>query len=154
MKLAEKDRFDPSQMSPSEISQLSEFFFTEDKPALIGREGVQIPLPDPVFHLLVRVVNAMREGQSVLIFPEEECLTTQAAANLLGVSRPFLVELLERDEIPHHKTGTHRRVFLKDLIAYQKRRDAERRRTMDELTARLEAAGIYERTPPPEGDAR
>jgi excisionase family DNA binding protein len=101
-----------------------------------------------VFHHLVRVVRAMREGQAMVMLPENECLTTQAAANYLGVSRPFLVKLLEEEKIPHHRTGTHRRIYLKDLLEYQKRRDTERKKTLDDLASEVSEAGFYDRIPP------
>ena len=124
------------------MKALSKFVFTEDKPALVGREGVKIPLPEPVFHILASIVRAIQEGNSVLIVPETECFTTQAAADFLGVSRPFLIRLLESDKIPHHKTGTHRRIYLKDLKDYQKMRDGTRRKALDELTRKISEAGF------------
>jgi excisionase family DNA binding protein len=74
-------------------------------------------------------------------------MTTQAAAKFLGVSRPFVVALLEQDAMPYHKVGTHRRVYMKDLIKYQRQRDACRRATLDELRDKVEAAGLYEKVP-------
>jgi len=145
-----KDRLDPSQFSPEDIDRLSELVFFEERPQLVGREGVKIPLPDPVFHLLVRVVRAVKDGQAMVIMPETECFTTQAAANFLGVSRPFLVGLLEGNKIPHHKVGSHRRIYLKDLLEFQKRRDASRRKSLDQLTKEIEEAGVYDKIPPAE----
>ena len=155
MKLTE-NRFDPSLLTAGDralVDQISELVFADERPALVGREGVRIDLPDPVFHMLVRVVRALREGQSVVMLPESECFTTQASANFLGVSRPFLIGLLETGEIPHHKTGTHRRVYLKDLLAYLKHRDAERRKALDALNDQIVEAGLYDKLPPVE-DAR
>ena len=71
-------------------------------------------------------------------------MTTQAAADLLGVSRSFVVDLLEKDAIAYHKMGAHRRVFLKDLTEYQRQRDLRRRMTLDDLRRKVEASGMYE----------
>ena len=71
-------------------------------------------------------------------------LITQAAAEFLGVSRPFVVGLMESEAIPHHKDGAHRRVYLKDVLEYQTRRDRRRRATLDGLSAQVDAARLYE----------
>jgi hypothetical protein len=59
-----------------------------------------------------------------------------------------VVDLLEKDAIPHHKIGTHRRVYLKDLIEFQRQRDSRRRATLDDLRGKVEAAGLYEKGTP------
>ena len=93
----------------------------------------------------------MQAGKAVSIVPEHQQLTSQRAANLLGVSRPFMVRLLEEGELPFHMIGSHRRVYLKDLLAYQKRRDAERHDAINRM-ARMELeAGTYDKVVLPEG---
>src|ERR1051325_5967418 len=120
MKTLAETRLDPSLLTPEDRESLDQLSsaLNDEKPALVGREGVHIQLPDPVFHMLVRVVRNMRAGKAVVLLPEQEAFTTQAAANFLGVSRPFLVGLLERNEIKHHLVGRHRRVYLGDLLQY------------------------------------
>src|SRR5205814_1150787 len=118
--------------------------------ALVGREGSRFELPDPLFHLLVRVIRMMREGRAIVLFPEDETCTTQAAADYLGTSRQFFVNLLENGHVPFHRVGAHRRVYFKDLLEFQKKRDKERREAMNKLFNRVEEAGLYDKTLPAE----
>lgn len=69
-------------------------------------------------------------------------MTTQEAADVVNVSRPFLVQLLEKGDMPFHKIGTHRRVRYQDVIAYKKRIDAERRTAQDELAVLAQELGM------------
>ncbi|EDY84023.1 DNA binding domain, excisionase family protein [Verrucomicrobiia bacterium DG1235] len=78
------------------------------------------------------------------MLPENEKFTTQAAANYLGMSRQFLVNLLENGDLPFHKVGSHRRITFKDLIAYEKARDSKRRKSLDALSEQVETAGLYD----------
>lgn len=147
MKIIE-NRFDPATLTTRqlrELDRLSEVVLAEERPALVGREGVRMELPEPIYNLLVRVLRTMREGKAVVLLPETESVTTQAAAGFLGVSRPFVVDLIEKNAIPHHRVGTHRRVYMKDLIEYQRQRDSRRRATLDDLRGKVEAAGLYEK---------
>jgi excisionase family DNA binding protein len=141
------DRLDASLLNPGELNQLADLITREDRPALIGREGVRIDLPDPIFHLLVRVIRIMREGRAVVLLPEDETFTTQATADFLGMSRQFLVQLLEKGEIPFHYVGTHHRIYFKDLLAYQKKRDQARRQKLDQLFTEADAAEVYDKLP-------
>ena len=92
-----------------------------------------VRIPISALRLLVEVLTEIGEGNAVSIIPIHAELTTQDAAQVLNVSRPFLVQLLERGDIPFHKTGTHRRVRYQDVIAYKDRIDTERTRTLDAL---------------------
>lgn len=155
MKLSD-DRLAASDLTPEDLrllEQISQEVFGGGRPALVGRGG-EIPLPEPVFDLLVRIVQALRQGESVVLMPETEPMTTQAAANFLGVSRPFLIKLLEENQIPFHLVGTHRRVLLKDLRAFQKRRDTERRAALKNLFDEIDEAGLYDKVDPDNQDAR
>lgn len=126
------------------LEKLYDVINGEERPVLLGREGAHIQFPEPVFHLLTEIVRKMHRGQSVVLLPENEELTTQAAANQLGSSRPYLVKLLEEGKIPFHMVGSHRRVYLKDLLAYQKKRDQERRAAMDALNKKLIDEDLYD----------
>jgi len=143
---------DPSLISPKELKRLSELVFEDERPALVGAGGVRIALPDPIYHLLVRTVQAMNDGKTIVLLPHDETFTTQAAADFLGMSRQFFVGLLEQNVIPHHKVGTHRRVYLRDLLGYQKRRDVERRTTLNKFFGEADKAGVYDSELPPEDE--
>jgi len=120
-------------------------------PALVSANGQRIELPDAVFRLLKDIVRNMQLGRAIVLVPENQQLTTQRAADLVGVSRPYLIRLLESGELPYHKVGSHRRVYLKDLIAYQKRRDSERKAALDQIAREAFESGLYDRTGIPEG---
>ncbi len=89
------------------------------------------------------ILSLIAEGKAVTVVPLNKELTTQEAADILNVSRPHLVKLLERGEIPFAKTGTHRRIRFSDLMKYKEHRDFERRRGMAELTQLSQELGLY-----------
>ena len=140
----QENRLDPSQLDPAELDRLMSVIGRDERPALVGREGVRIDLPEPIFHVLVNLIRQMQEGRAVVLMPEDETFTTQAAATFLGVSRQHLVDLMDRGEMPHHRVGSHRRVTLKDLMVFQKARDVERRKALGGLFKKLKQEGYYE----------
>jgi excisionase family DNA binding protein len=119
--------------------------------ALVGTDGERVRLPDAVYRLLKEIVRNMQLGRAIALVPENQQLTTQRAANLLGVSRPFLIKLLEAGELPYHMAGSHRRIYLKDLRDYQRRRDVERKAALDQIAKEAFELGLYDRTGIPEG---
>lgn len=113
--------------------------------SLTGPSGpVTVELPDTVVRLVVRIVRVLAQGEAVSIVPVHKELTTQEAADLLNVSRQYLIRLLERGEIPYSKTGTHRRIKFGDLMEYKRRRDQERRKGLAELTRASQELGLYQ----------
>lgn len=113
---------------------------------LLSPEGEEIELPQPVFRLLHQMVYELAQGNSVTIVPLHKMLTTQEAADLLNVSRQYLVELLDAGAIPFTKVGTHRRVHFGDLMEYKKSRDAKRREGLSRLTKKSQKLGLYSRS--------
>lgn len=101
---------------------------------LVSSDGTELTLPDEVYAVLREVAAAMAQGLAVTIAPSHAVLTTQQAADMLNISRPTLVKLLEAGEIPFDQIGRHRKVRLADLLEYQKRSRRERRKQLDDLT--------------------
>jgi excisionase family DNA binding protein len=88
----------------------------------------------------------------LVLIPEERQLTTQSAAELLGMSRPYLIRLLDAGEMPYHLVGKHRRIALRDVLAYAKRRDG-RRLALDTMARDAFNAGLYQNATMPEGSS-
>lgn len=138
------NRLDPSLIPEEQLAELAKVFAKPDHVALIDAQGNRTHLPEALFTHFARIVRLMSEKKAIVMMPEDEAFTTQAAANYLGVSRQHLVDLLDRKEIPHHKVGTHRRVTFKDLLVYERTRDKTRREALDQIAAAAEAAGLYD----------
>ena len=111
---------------------------------LVGPKGETLTVPESVFYVLERVAQVLARGDAITVVPVGKELTTQQAADLLNVSRQYLVRLLEAKRIPHTKTGKHRRLRIGDVLAFKERRDQDRRKTLDELTNLSEKFGGYE----------
>ena len=98
-------------------------------------ESDDLVLPGHVLQLLLDVLSEMSKGNAVSLIPHHQEVSSQEAANLLNVSRPFLVGLLEKGDIPFRKVGAHRRVLLRDVLAYKEQTDRRRMQALDKLTA-------------------
>lgn len=118
----------------------------EGPAALVGPDGQTVNLPEEAFSVLADVVRAMRQGKAITLAPVDQLLTTQEAADLLGISRPTLVKKLEDGLIEFERTtgGKHRRVRLVDVLQYRDGQRAERRKALRELMSEAQRAGAYD----------
>lgn len=108
-----------------------------DKPSvakLVGPDGETLEIPESLYEVLRRATRQLAAGMAVSIVPIGTQLSTQQAADLLGVSRPHVVKLVDSGEIRHTKTGKHRRVLLNDVLAYRDRQAGRRSEALDELS--------------------
>lgn len=94
-------------------------------------EVVTIPLK--ALHLLNSIISNMAQGKSIALMPTDAEVSTQQAAEILNVSRPHVIKLLEKGEIPHKKVGSHRRILLQDILKYESNFKSERRKKLDYL---------------------
>ncbi len=119
----------------------------EAEAKLIGPDGKTEILPNNLYSFLLRLLADLRAGHSVTILQGRHELTTVEASKILGMSRQFLIRLLEKGEIPFHLVGTHRRLYVRDVMTYKMKRDLTRRETLDELAKQEIAKGDYGKIP-------
>ncbi|HEX8597411.1 MAG TPA: helix-turn-helix domain-containing protein [Chloroflexia bacterium] len=136
-----------SEHERQELHEIGELLGIATQPnatRLVGPRGEELVLPASLFQLLRQAVTELAHGQVVTLVSCNKELTTQQAANLLNVSRPYLIKLLVQGEIPFFRTGTHRRILFDDLMAYKARRDAGRRKDLAGLTQMSQELGLYD----------
>lgn len=109
---------------------------------LVAPDGRQVDVPRSVVGLLHEVVHHLAHERAVSIVPLHRELTTQQAADLLNVSRPHLISLLERGELPHTRPGKHRRVRFSDVMAYKHRREQVEKEALDGLAQLSQDLGL------------
>lgn len=139
-----QNRLAPTDFAPDALDALVEVFRAPGHVALTSGEGAHVELPTPLLKYLMQLLRLMQEGRPVAMVPLDEECTTQAAADYLGVSRQYLVDLLEDGVIPFHRVGTHRRVKFHHLLQYRKQRDGERREALSDVFAAIDDAGLYD----------
>lgn len=119
--------------------QLLSRYAREDQPLTVqvmdADHDEPIELPAGAVTLLMDILDAMASGQGVTLIPEDAELTTVQAADILHVSRPFLIKLLEEGQIPYRKVGKHRRIRVEDVMNYKRAIDQEREAVLDQLVA-------------------
>src|SRR5258708_3868784 len=125
---SEAGAVDISAREQSEIKQIYEKL-REAEAKLVGPDGKTEILPNNIYSFLLRLLADLRAGHSVTILQSKHQLTTVEASKILGVSRQYLIQLLEKGQIPFHNAGTHRRLYVRDVLAYKSRRDIDRRKT-------------------------
>src|SRR5258708_4206863 len=115
----------PSGSEEDQVKALYQILRHPDRYRLLSADGKSWEMPETVRKLLVQILAGMADGKGVAVIPVTKEMSTKAAANLLGMSRQYLVRLLEEGRIPFHRTGTHRRLLLTDVLDFQKKRDVE-----------------------------
>ena len=143
---SEASAVDMSQREQKEILDIYTKL-REAEAKVVGPDGKTEILPNNVYSFLLRLLADLRAGHSVTILQNRHELTTVEAGKVLGVSRQYLVQLLEKGEIPFHLVGTHRRIYVRDVLAYKSRRDAGRRKALDDLARAEFEEGIYDKVP-------
>lgn len=140
---------DPITLPPAQEEQVSELhriLQKEGSARLVGKGGEPaIPLPDAIYSLLLEIMSLMEQGKAISIVPFTQEISTQQAAEILKVSRPYLVKLLESGKIQFHKTGTHRRILLRDLMEYKQQRDGDRHAAIVNMAKEAQEAGLYDK---------
>ncbi|MGA7731408.1 MAG: helix-turn-helix domain-containing protein [Chloroflexia bacterium] len=138
---------DPSKASPEEqqvFSQLEIALESTQAPRLLGHDGEEIELPESLYNLLIQIVHDLSQGRNIALVRRDHMLTTQQAADILNVSRPYLVTLLERGEMLFTRVGKHRRINFDDLMKYKQQRDQDRRYGLVQITRLGEEMGDYD----------
>ncbi len=107
-----------------------------------GQESIVLPAGS--LAMFNSILEAMAAGHGVMVFPQHAELTTMEAADMLNVSRPYLIKLLEAGDIPYHKVGRHRRVRIEDVVQYKEEIDRQRELILDQMVAEAEELGLYD----------
>ena len=115
---------------------------TEPVTARFGPHGVRVQLPGKLVSFILRILQEAAQGNAVALVPIGSELTSQQAAALLNVSRPYVVRLMEEGKLPFRKVGTHRRVRTDDLLRFRRQVDAQRERALDEMAAFDQTHGL------------
>ena len=143
--IAEKTPIIPSaaeveqaKISSRQIAELTAVAATGPRYSLRDTHGLEIEVSESAFRILTEALNAMARGNAVMLVPIEAEVGTQQAAEMLNVSRPFLVNLLEEGQIPFRNVGRYRRIKYQDILLYQARRVSRRKETMDELVSQAQ----------------
>ena len=135
-----------SEKDQREIQDIYQKLRTADA-KLVGPDGKTQVLPNTLYSFLCTLLADLKAGHSVTLLQSNASLTTVEASKLLGVSRQHLIGLLNQQEIAHHMVGTHRRMYARDVLAYKAKRDAARRKTLDDLARAEHLEGTYDRMP-------
>ena len=145
IRIAPRDEAEKEQ-----VKKLYRMLIVEGSAALVGPDNAKVELPPSIYEVLVKVVEQMQEGKIIGLMPVKEELSTQAAADMLGMSRQFLVRELEAGKIKFHRTGAHRRIYFKDVLDYKKQRQDQRQSAINRMAQKSEELGVYDKFIPPD----
>ena len=147
-------RMSPVAAPPEQREEVSAVFELLDRVGhqrgrcrIVGPDGQEILIPESMFYVFERVAEVLAHGDAVTVLPVGQQLTTQQAADILNVSRQYLVRLLDDGRIPFRKTGSHRRVRMEDLLAFKRQRDRDRMASLDDLSQLSQDFEGYEEIP-------
>jgi excisionase family DNA binding protein len=132
------------------LAQVTAFLHAHPTPALRVQlcsdnpdaEPTRITVPSFVVRFFIDILAQVANGNAITVAPIPAELTTQQAADLLNVSRPYVIKLLEERKIPFRRVGNRRKVLLTDLLDYKRRDDQYRREVLDELTRKAQNLGL------------
>ncbi len=133
-----------SEQEINSLQELEQALNTGDTARVVIGEGTPIPLTSSVLAALREVARQLAQGHAISIIPTQRELTTQEAADLLQISRPFLIRLLDAGEISYTYVGTHRRLSLDEVMRYRAKRMAKQKQTLDELLQMCQDEGAYD----------
>ncbi len=147
------DKLDPLEATQTErvgfaeMYKLLEGVGSGGELQLVGPDGQSVEVPKSALYLLEQMAQVLARGDAISLVPVHKELTTQQAADILNVSRQYLVRLLDDGRIPFHRAGTHRRIRFDDLKKFKLKRDKERHQNLDELTRLTQEFGGYDDLP-------
>jgi excisionase family DNA binding protein len=131
-----------ARRSASELSRLKEQRGAMKVTVSVGGDEAELPIPDVVLGMLQVILEEVAQGRGIALSLLDQEVSTQRGAELLNVSRPYFIKLLESGRIPFRKVGTHRRVRTADVLEYKARADAEAERAFAELVAEAQQLGM------------
>ena len=136
----------PGSVNESELALIDAALARSGEAAaqIVGSDGAPVEVPEELAEALRMIVEHLKAGNGVSVASIQAELTTAEAAQLLGVSRPHVIKLLEAAAMPHRLVGTHRRIRLADVLEYRDLQNEQSRHALDELTRQAEELGIYD----------
>jgi excisionase family DNA binding protein len=133
----------PEEAEKQQVAKVYRMLIHTGSACLVGPDNSKFELPPSIYNALVKIVENLQEGKAIALLPLMEELSTGAAADMLGVSRQFLVKELEAGKISFRRVVGHRRIYLRDLLDYKKDRETNRAQAIDCMLQLSEEAGIY-----------
>ncbi len=134
----------PTSISVAEMDVLLRLASGESRAYVHEASGHQVDFPENLISVLTSIAKAMQQDDELLLMKRHRVLTTQEAADFVGVSRQYMVRLMDSGVIACDRTGKHRRVRLSDIVAYQQHRAAMGKAAMDSMTDMMVEAGVYD----------